>query len=138
MLFTTMGESIAVVQVFFSHSLLENRMLFWIGYQMIPFTSCPTSTTTLLQISLTIGTSLTTAIRSDRYVSTFVFNHPPYQVLQRMPSYCRISTYPLAQNSLVYSILLFIISFLLEYTSTTLLAKQYELRFIFIFLLFIL
>ena len=63
MLFNTASEPISVVQVFFC-SILENRMLFWIGYHHISFIPSPTSTTTL-QIALTVETSLTTAVRSD-------------------------------------------------------------------------
>ena len=40
-------------------------------YHQISFTSSSTSTTTLLQISLTIGTSLTTAIRIDTSLHSY-------------------------------------------------------------------
>jgi len=82
MLFTTTGEPIAVVQVFFSVLSSKIECFFLDRYHQIPVTSSPTSTPTLItniidswykSIVVIIYLCLLFGY-SDRYVSTFVFD----------------------------------------------------------------
>ena len=77
----------------------------------------------------------TIVIRIDTFLQSYSTTHQFYQVLQRMPSYRRISTNPFMQDSLTSIFAEQYIKILLDHTSTTLLVKRYESCFLFTFLL---
>ena len=89
----------------------------------------------------------TIAIRIDTFLHSFsmllrfynrIRSHTRPIKSYKETSSRRISTILSMRDSLVYSILLFIIKILLEYTSTTLLAERYESCFLFTFIIIIL
>ena len=139
----------------FSRSILENRMLFWIDIirfqlpQVLQVLLHYKYHWQLIQVYCHHKFIHVYYCYLDQYVSIFVFNvitflqsysitHPSYQVQQQIFSSHRISTILSLENSIVYSILLFIIKILLENTSITTLAERYDSCFLFTFLLFIL
>ena len=126
----------------FFRSILENRMLFWID--IIRFRS-PQVLQVLLhykyhwhlvQVYVIINLFMfTIAIRIDTFLHSFsmllhfynrIWSHTRPIKSYKETSSRRISTILSVRDSLVYSILLFIIKILLEYTSTTLLAERYK------------
>ena len=80
MLFTIMSGSISVVQVFFFWSILENRALFWSN--IIRYRS-PQVLQVLQHYKYHWQLVQVLYCYPDWYVSTFVFNHPPYQALHK-------------------------------------------------------
>ena len=112
----------------FFRSILENRMLFWTD--IIRFRSPQVLLHyeyhwQLVQVFCHHKFIYVYYYCSDRYVSTFVSDHPPsFQVLRQLTSYHRILLTPLVLGGVLYSIILFIFGFPFACTTNTLMGKR--------------